>query len=44
MSNKFKDIDTKNHRYYLFNDMINIKNHDLIKIKIDENSNKNILI
>ena len=44
MSNKFKDIDIKNHMYYFFNDIINIKNFDPNKIKIDEKSYKNILI
>ena len=28
MSNKFKDVDIKNHTYYLFDDIINIKNFD----------------
>ena len=36
MSNKFKDIDIKNHLYYFFNDIMNIKNIDPNKIKIDE--------
>ena len=40
MSNKFKDIDIKNHTYYFFDDIINIKNFDPIKIKIDEKSYK----
>ena len=44
MSNKIKDIDIKNHTYYFFDDIINIKNFDTNKIKIDEKSNKNILI
>ena len=44
MSNKFKDIDIKNHTYYFFNDIINIKNFDPNKIKIDEKSYKTILI
>ena len=44
MSNKFKDIDIKNHMYYFFNDIINMKNFDPNKIKIDEKSYKNILI
>ena len=44
MINKVKDIDIKNHRYYFFNDIINIKNSDPNNIKIDENSYKNILI
>ena len=44
MSNKIKYIDMKNHTYYFFDDIINIKNFDTNKIKIDEKSNKNILI
>ena len=44
MSNKFKDIDIKNHTYYFFNYIINIKNFDPNKIKIDETSYNNILI
>ena len=34
MSNKFKDIDIKNHTYYIFDNIINIKNFDPKKIKI----------
>ena len=44
MSNKVKDINIKNRAYYFFNDIINIENFDSNDIKIDENSNKNILI
>ena len=44
MSNKIKYIDIKNHTYYFFDDIINIKNFDLNNIKIDEKSYKNILI
>ena len=44
MSNKIKDIDIKNRTYYFFDDIINIKNFDPNKIKIDEKSYKNILI
>ena len=44
MSNKFKDIDIKNRTYYLFDDIINIKNFDPNKIEIGEKSYKNILI
>ena len=36
MSNKIKDIDIKNCRYYFFDNIINIKNFDPNKIKIDE--------
>ena len=43
MSNKFKDVDIKNHTYYFFDDIINIKNIDPNKIKIHKNSYKNIL-
>ena len=53
MSNKFKDsifkknslwLSIKNHTYYFFVDIINIKNFDPIKIKIVEKSYKNIFI
>ena len=44
MGNKFRDIDIKNCKYYFFDDMINIKNLDLNKIKIGEKSCKCILI
>ena len=44
MSNKEKDIDTKNHTYYYFNDIINITNFDSNNIKKYENSYKNILV
>ena len=44
MSNKFKDIDIKNHTFYFFDDIIKIKSFDPNKIKIDEKSYKNILI
>ena len=44
MSNKFKAVDIKNRTYYFFHDMINIKNFDANDIKLDEKSNKNILI
>ena len=44
MSYKVKDIDIKNRIYYFFNDIINIKNFDSNNIKLDEKSNKNILI
>ena len=39
MSNKFKDIEMKNHTYYFFDDIINIKTFDPNKIKIDEKYN-----
>ena len=44
MSNKLKDIDIKNHTYNFFDEIINIKNFDPKKIKIDEKSYKNVLI
>ena len=44
MSNKVKDTDTKSSTYYLFNDIINIKNFDPNNINTDEKSYKNILI
>ena len=44
MSNKVKDIHIKNHTYYFFNYIINIKVFDPNNIKIDKKSYKNILI
>ena len=44
MSNKFKDIDIKNPTHYFFGDIVDVKTFDPNKIKIDEKSNKNILI
>ena len=44
MSNKVKDMDIKTRTYYFFNDIIYIKIFDPNNIKIDEKSNKNILI
>ena len=44
MSYKFKDIDIRHRTYYFFDDIINVKNFDPNKIKIDEKSYKNILI
>ena len=44
MSNKIKDINIKIHTQYFFDNIINIKNFDPNKIKIDKNSCKNILI
>ena len=44
MSNKVKDLNIKNRTYYFFNDIIDIENFSPNNIKIDENSNKNILI
>ena len=44
MSNEIKDINTKNHTYYFFDNIINIKDFNPNNIKRDENSYKNILI
>ena len=44
MSNTIKSIDIKKHTYYVFDDIINIKDFDPNHIKIDEKSYKNILI
>ena len=44
MSNKVKDIDSKNRTYYFFSDIINIENFYLNNVKIDEKSYKNTLI
>ena len=44
MSNIVKDTNIKNHTYYFFDDIINIKNFDPNKIKIEGKSYKNILI
>ena len=42
--NSLKEINIKNCTSYFFNDMINIRNLDPNKIKIDGNSYKSILI
>ena len=44
MSNKIKDTSIEYHRYYYFDDIINIKNFETNNIKIDEKSHKNIFI
>ena len=44
MSNIVKDINIKNHTYYFFDDIINIKDFDPNNIKIDEKPYKNVLI
>ena len=44
MGNKFEERNIENHTYYFFDDMINIKNLHLNKIKIYENSYINIVI
>ena len=42
MDDKFQEIYIKNCTYYFFQDIINMRNLDLNKIKIDEQSYKNI--
>ena len=44
MNNNVKDINIKNHAYYFFDDIINIKEFDPNNIKLDEKSYKNVLI
>ena len=44
MNYKVKHIDIKDRTYLVFNDMINRKNFDPKNIKLDEKSNKNIII
>ena len=44
MSNKVKNTDMKNHSYYFFDNIINIKNFDPNNIKIDGKSCKIVLI
>ena len=44
MRSSVKDINIKNHTYYFFDDIFNIKDFDPNYIKIDERSYKNILI
>ena len=44
ISNKVKDINIKSHRYYFFDDIINIKYFNPCNIKIHEKSYKNYLI
>ena len=39
-----KDINIKNHTYYYFDDIINIKDFDPSNIKIDKQSYENIFI
>ena len=40
MSNKYKDIDIKDHTYYFFSDIINKRNFDPNIIKLDQKPNK----
>ena len=42
--NQIKEINIKNHIYYFFGDMINIKNFDPNQIKIDKKWYQNIII
>ena len=44
MSDKVKNISMKDHTYYFFDDIINIKYFDPNNSEIDEKSYKNILI
>ena len=44
MSKKVKEIDIKNHAYHFFDEIINRKNFDPNKIKIDEKPYKSIHI
>ena len=44
MGNKVKDIDMKSRKSYFLNDIINIRNFDSYNTKIDEKSQKNILV
>ena len=41
---RVKDINLKNHTYYFFDNIINIKDFDPNNIKTDEKSYKNILL
>ena len=43
MNNVIKDISVKDHTYYFFNDIINIKNFGPNNIKVYEKLCKNIL-
>ena len=43
MSNTFSEIDKKNRKYCILDNMINIKNLDPNKIKIDKKYTKTIL-
>ena len=44
MNNKFKEIDIANCTFYFLDDMINIRNLDPNKIKIDKKSYKSTFI
>ena len=43
MSNRVEDMSIKNHTYYFFDDVINIKNFDPNNIYVDEKSYKKFL-
>ena len=43
MSNKFKNISIKDHKFYFFNDITNTNIFDPNNIIIDEKSYKNII-
>lgn len=42
--NSVREANIKNRKHYFFDDMINIKNLDQIKIKIGENQTKIFLV
>ena len=44
IENSVKDINIKNRTYYLFNDIINIKDFYPNNIKVDKKSDKSIII
>ena len=44
MSNKFTEIDKKNRKYCILDNMINVKNLDPNEIKINKKSYKNNLV
>ena len=44
MSNKVKDIDIKNQKYYFCHNIINIENFDLNNVKKNEKSFRNFVI
>ena len=44
MSNKVRYLSIKNHAYYFFNNITNIKNFDPNNIKIDKKSYKKIIL
>ena len=42
MSNKFKNVDINSHTCYFFDDIINIKDFDPNKVKIDKKNHKKL--